>query len=85
MDQVQNEETQVIPETISEEKPEERPERRRRRQSAPKFRFRVPEFLTRIGEDVQHSPPSGREDTKSEEGRTGSTQRGLRGMSRTTR
>ena len=52
MDQVQNEETQVIPETISEEKPEERPERRRRRQSAPKFRFRVPEFLTRIGEDV---------------------------------
>ena len=34
---------------------------------------------------MQHSPPSGREDTKSEEGRTGSTQRGLRGMSRTTR
>lgn len=53
MDQVQNEEIQAAPEIPQEATPEERPERRRRQKPAPRFQFRIPEFLTRIGEDVR--------------------------------
>ena len=53
MDEVQNEEIQAAPETHEEETPEVKPERRRKQAPAPRFRFRIPEFLTRIGEDVR--------------------------------